>query len=529
MKMKAQRAILAVFLFIGISPITLMAQEVENDVEQVETQPSNADKMLSPQKERETTYRLETFGSLSTGDNIPYWMFHHTWGVVPLKSGNYYVRAGAAHQQQINRNISFDLGVDLVTSSKQDYLESFWLQQAYARVKWKSLQLSVGMKEDYQSIVDPYLSSGDMIHSNNARPNPEINISIPEFTVVPFTKKLLYVKGEFAVGKYLDGSYLKDATSAAKFANQNYVKDPLSHHKSLYFRIGNIERREKAYQFTFGFEHYVQWGGDLYLSKEDRFIKFPNGIGDLAKVIMAKEETKLVGNSPETYRVEAIGSHSATINAKFDYGREYGDEIFSIYYQHYINNVSGLKYENYPDMLLGVQYKTQYKQLISGIVLEYFYSRNQTNPEVPESPESPQPDNYYNSYTYPQGKSYFGMSTGTSLFRSPRYNVFGYGYPDGYIGFASNRVLALHVGIEGYFFNQFHYSLLGTFGETYGTYIAPLKNRQQGLASVANVTYSFEKISGLSITGSAAFNAGAFFGPNSYGGGITIKKTGKLF
>ena len=34
--------------------------------------------------------------------------------------------------------------------------------------------------------MDRNLSSGDMTQSANARPIPEINISMPEFTLVPF-------------------------------------------------------------------------------------------------------------------------------------------------------------------------------------------------------------------------------------------------------------------------------------------------------------------------------------------------------
>ena len=48
------------------------------------------------------------------------------------------------------------------------------------------------------SLWDRNLSSGDMTQSANARPIPEINISMPEFTLVPLTKGWLQVRGDFA-------------------------------------------------------------------------------------------------------------------------------------------------------------------------------------------------------------------------------------------------------------------------------------------------------------------------------------------
>ena len=97
--------------------------------------------------------------------------------------------------------------------------------------------LSIGSKERYNSLWDRNLSSGDMTQSANARPIPEINISMPEFTLVPLTKGWLQVRGDFAVGKSFDTDYLKD------FANskQTYVKNVLWHHKSFFFRIKDTE------------------------------------------------------------------------------------------------------------------------------------------------------------------------------------------------------------------------------------------------------------------------------------------------
>ena len=166
MKMKAQNALLPVFLFLSFFSMTSKAQNRTIETERsVADSLNNFTRKTSLDKKSETTYNIEAFGSASiAGDNTPFWLQHHNWGIVPFEAGNYYARAGAAHKQKVGQNVSFELGVDLVTSSKQDYIDSFWLQQAYGKVKWKSLQMSVGINENYRSVIaDPFLSLGDMI------------------------------------------------------------------------------------------------------------------------------------------------------------------------------------------------------------------------------------------------------------------------------------------------------------------------------------------------------------------------------
>ena len=83
--------------------------------------------------------------------------------------------------------------------------------------------LSVGSKENRHSLWDHSLSSGDMVLSPNARPIPEIKLSMPEFTVVPLTKGWMQIKGDFAVGKSFDTGYLEDFSNG----KQTYVKNVL--------------------------------------------------------------------------------------------------------------------------------------------------------------------------------------------------------------------------------------------------------------------------------------------------------------
>lgn len=148
-----------------------------------------------------TSYRAELFGSLATGDNTPFWMTSNRYGIVPLEGNNTYLKAGVFHQQHFGKGFRWGAGLDLVGVTPRD--KHAYIHQLYAEIGYKCIEVSLGSKERYHSLVDPFLSSGDMIYSNNARPIPEMNISIPRFTTVPLTKRLVTVQRKLQCGPFV--------------------------------------------------------------------------------------------------------------------------------------------------------------------------------------------------------------------------------------------------------------------------------------------------------------------------------------
>jgi hypothetical protein len=435
----------------------------------------------------------------SSGDNAPFWLINHTWGVVPLDAPSAYIKAGVFHTQTFKRDMAYELGVDLVGSSKQKNRNNYWIQQAYAGVKWKSIALRAGWKEEYGGTIgNPKLGSGDMVYSNNVRPNPEISISIPQYTLVPFSKKRLYAKGDFAIGKFLDGNYLEKTAANLK---QRYANNPLTHHKSLFLRLGNIEWQEKGFQWTVGFNDYVTWWEKNYTLQNGQYKELYSSSSNFSKVIFPVLQY-------------GSGSRSSSYNIRLDYGKDYADEVFSIYWQHPMKTRSDFQMRNYRDMLVGIEYKSRRNRAISGFVFEYIFTKQQGGSFKSD---------YYNQNSARQGNSYYGRTIGNPLLLSPEYN------DDGYIGFRSNRIFALHAGVDGYLNKRLQYTLLATYGDTEGSFVSPYKSVRTGFASSFDVTYYYPRISGLSLKCAIGYNAGNFFGPSAIGGGLTIRKTGKLF
>ncbi|MCD7972276.1 MAG: capsule assembly Wzi family protein [Candidatus Azobacteroides sp.] len=478
-------------------------------------------------QQKHLDYRIETFGSVATGDHTPFWMLYHNWGMVPLKSDNGYLRGGTFYKQELNQDWSFNAGMDLAISTSHSY-NTAWIQQLYGELNWRFFRLNIGSKEDYLSLLDKNLSSGDFVFSNNSRPIPEIRISIPEFILVPHSKGNFYIKGNFSVGKFMDGKWMENT---AREQNRNYTKNVLSHFKSIYFRFGNIETRNKL-QFTVGMDHRAQWGGEIYrydaVNNEYSKTSQPHGLSDFMRVLIAKEGRSSSSEADQAY---AAGSHWGAYLFKLEYKLN-PDRILSAYVQHFYEDGSGMVFENYWDNLLGIQYQVNKKNIISKAVFEYIYTKHQTGPvhfNITMDEEHSHlkskgngNDNYYNNVDYVQGPSYFGRTLGTPLFLSPEYNR------DGHLNFKSNRIIAFHLGVEGYFTPDFSYRLLATTGETWGRYYVPYINTRTGFASNLELIYDWnsEKIKELELKLSLGFNKGEFFDEDSWGAGITITKRG---
>jgi hypothetical protein len=479
---------------------------------------------------RETTYEAEAFGAFSTGRNVPFWMLYHNWGKVPLDANSFYFSGAVFHKQQISSTWSFQAGLEMAASSPHAF-GTVWVQQAYGEVNWRVFQLKIGSKEDYTSLLDENLSSGDFNASNNARPVPEIRLNLNRFCPVPYTKGRMYVKGDFAVGKYLDGKWQEDIASPHY---RQYLTDVLSHHKSLYFRFGDIERKDRL-QFTFGFSHHAQWGGNIhYRMTGGQGVPYyktgrqPHSLGDFLRVMVAREGGSGSSGSDTLY---VAGSQTGNYLFKFDYKLR-SSGFLHLYYQHFFDDGSGMGPESLRDMLLGMQYRTTEKRLLSNAVLEYVYTKKQTGPihfnlmmddahdDIRNKGNGN--DNYYNNFDYLQGPSHYGRTMGTPLFLSPEYNR------DGYLDFKSNRIIAFHLGIEGYFHPALSYRLLATTGQTWGRYYVPFVAVRDGFASNVDLTYTCPQLKDLDFKLSIGFNTGKFFDENAFGAGITVTKRGVI-
>ena len=177
----------------------------------------------------------------------------------------------------------------------------------------------------------------------------------------------------------------------------------------------------------------------------------------------------------------------------------------------------------------GFEYDAVGKKLISGIVVEYYQSTDQSGP-MNFQPNlyahtnlkywTVGDDNYYNHGFY-IGWSNYGRGMGSPLVTSPIYNK------DGNLTFENNRVRAYHIGLMGYLSNEWSDRILATYREGLGTMNTPFINPQYGFSGMVELNYSPNKINGLTASVAVACDRGVLTG-NNWGVNFTLKQRGVL-
>jgi hypothetical protein len=423
-------------------------------------------------------YKAELFTVLGQGDYTPFWITSNTYGVVPLKSNNAYLRTALSWDQMLSEDWKLEAGVDLITAT--NHTSDVWIQQFYADISFQQVKLSIGSKERYNSMLDRKLSVGDFDYSGNARPIPEVYFSVPEFTIVPLTKEIFRFKADFALGKAFENKYIRET----KPQGADYSLDVLWHHKSLFFKLED-PREQFPFSLLFGLEHAVQWGG---WTSHKSFGKLPGSIKDCLRVILGKQGGD---NALEGDQVNVLGNHQGTYNIKLGYKHPLFE--MALYKQHYYDDNSGMEYANWRDGIWGVEAEFFRQSYVKKIVLEYFQSTNQSGSmhflEYNSSRDvrGGGDDDYYNHDFYFSGWSYFGRGLGNPLITSPEYN------DDNALYFKNNRIKAIHLGVRGDITSSIDYRVLLTGMQSWGRMREPFLERKDNFSALLECNYNFSK------------------------------------
>jgi hypothetical protein len=465
---------------------------------------------LSLSAQSGVTYRLETFGSLSSGNYTPFWLNSNTYGVVPLKTNNGYLRSDVSWKNAFSDDWKFEAGIDLIAAT--NHTSSIWVQQLYGDISFRKIKLSIGSKERYNSMLNKRLSTGDMNYSMNARPIPEVNFSIPEYMTVPFTKDILQLKADFAVGKSWDNNYIEET----KQKTAPYAKDILWHHKSLFFHMEDPEG-SFPFVFTFGLDHAVQWGGWTSYSE---FGDLPHSPKDFLRIVLGKQggESAVDGD-----QINVLGNHQGTYNLKFGYKHRLFETTF--YKQHYFDDNSGMEYANWRDGIWGTEIKFLNQSYLKQIVLEYIQTTNQSGPmhfldyDPDRNVRGGGNDDYYNHDFYYSGWSYYGRTLGNPLLTSPEYNT------DNALFFKNNRIKAVHLGMEGNVTPEIDYRTLFTGMQSWGRMRRPFLDRKDNFSMLIECNYQSDRLRNWALRVQIALDKGDLYEDN-FGVSMKITKSG---
>lgn len=460
-------------------------------------------------------YRAEVGTSLSAGEHTPLWLNANRFGFSSTERNNVWLRLSAFKYIDDSKRFDWGAGVDLGVAHRLQ--STFMPQQLYAEVKYRCLDAMIGAKEIDDNFLDRSLSSGSLTQGWNARPIPQVRIGIFDYANVWGCNEMFAVKGHVAYGMFTDNWWIR------RWANPefNYALNTLYCSRAIYFRGGNAEKF--PLEGELGLVMDSEFGGKTWIATgggEGHWEKHPTYPKAWFKALIPMkggsdtswgEQTNVEGNF--------LGNWSMSLKWQDPRGW-----MVRLYYQHFFEDHSMLFFD-YPwkDGLYGVQAKLPKNRIVSDIVYEFLYMKDQAGPVYwDHTPEIDYQisgrDEYYDHYIY-NGWQHWGQGIGNPLLTSPLYNS------DHNIYFYSTRVISNHLGFKGDPSDQVSYRVLASHTRSWGTYYVPFERAKANFSWLAEVKYHPAKLKGWEASLSLAMDHGSLIG-NSFGAQLSISKTG---
>ncbi|WP_461629824.1 capsule assembly Wzi family protein [Labilibaculum euxinus] len=439
--------------------------------------------------QKKTNYEIGASSAVGTDNNLPFWLLSNQNGIVPTHG---YVMGDLSLGMNFeeNQNESFDFmwkASGLVYTGKESKL---MVNHLYGGIRWRFIHFYIGQKSHAQKYDGLSSTNGDLLYSNNSRAYPQYELSVPEWTNVPYTKGFISFKGLLSDGITMDNRYIDNARI---------------HHKNFYLRIFE----DYKLSASAGIEHYALWAGTHPVNGN-----ISGSLSKYMKIFMIEGDDAGSFNNDE-YR---LGNHIGSY--RFDV--YYNDDKFSLnaYLQTVFEDGSGKRMNNNPDGLYGIYYKNKKSDnaLIQSAVIEYYHTSYQGGSifQIGDHILGGR-DNYFNHGEYRSGWTHQGRTIGSPLFTT--------GTKDGHVVIANNRFKAVHFGIGGEIFGL-PYKTYFTYSSNYGTYNIPYASKLKQFSGYAEVNVPVKQIP-FKIDLACALDRGKLLGDN-LGFWIRLSKKGIL-
>lgn len=483
-------------------------------------------------------YHTEAGAHVASGTFAPYYMTANRYGTVANATGAY-LRAGAFIDMDSTQRFSYAAGLELIGmyetpspvrrwengsfTTAQVNPQYFRIQQLYADIKYRSLFLSVGMREKAHEnpITNFHLSSGNVILSGNARPTPQIQAGFHRFVDIPLTNGWVQIKGDIAYGKFLGDDYLRKHYG---YYSSFITTNVFYHYKSLYFR----SNPNQPFVFTLGIEDAVQFGGKNEAYENGALKTTTYSPVDLKAFWQAFFPSAGDSETATGDQLFVYGNHVGAIDMAAEYTFKDKSQLRA-YTQWIFEDGSGMGKQNGFDGLWGLSYHTNRRSIVSDIVVEYIGLDNQSG-AIPWQPTDfpgtsvttavSGGDDYYNNF-YFNGWQQGGFGIGTPMSPSIMYNT------DGYMRYLNTRVRGGHMALQGYIASEWQYRFMASYREAWGTPFIPARYDLCQTSLLLECTYTPQMLEGWKFCASVAGDIGNLIG-NNIGLSLSVVKSGNL-
>lgn len=463
-------------------------------------------------RNRSTT--LEMGYAQKMGNFLPYHLSANQYGLLSPQSSQVYARA--SHEQSYaNENWRAQFGGDLIfyfNNKESYYIRPLHLQQLYAKGNWGKYYLQVGSKEEAQQFV-PELSSGNMVGSDNARPEVAyFKAGMDDFVHTFITGNLFEAKFNISWGQFTDGSvnsegywnyenhyrvkgyeskYWDEITDPRQHAK---VKNAHLHRASAFVRTTS----RKPFFVTLGVEHAAIYGG--YVNGENC-----NEGWNWLRAMM--------GGSGKKENNQF--NHVMSLDMRADLRLQHFQLGF--YKQHYSDDMDGGIATSGADGLWGIDLNLFRRKWLRQVVVEYLQSTNQSGVVYANDVYTHYDfDGYYVYRTAGNSNFYHdqhmgawahgGMILGNPLLASPLYNT------DGYPDMTSNMLRAYHLAFNGQIMYGLDYTVKLQHTDSWGTPFAPFGEIRSNSSWMVDLTYMINNA--WHLNGRIAADHGSLYGNN---------------
>jgi len=451
-----------------------------------------------------------------TGDKTAFWLVNQRHGLGSLKTDNAYLRTALYKETNSSKVFDWAAGVDVVGAT--GYQSNAIIQQAYLDVKYKSWLLSIGSKERGAMLKNQELSSGGMTWSGNARPIPQVRLELADYVSYPWLmKNRLKFRGSLAYGRFTDDNYQKKNVNAALY---NYNSDVLYHYKSAELRY---DFANSPWSLEIAGETAIQFGG--FLHKPDTVLSTPSRFKNYLMALIPSQGDQ---NSQITDQNYVYGGTLGSWQIKANYTQK--EWQLSAYLENFFEDFSGMSKQNKMDGLWGIEYKSNRACGITGVVVEYLQTTDQSGPihwAIHDTPgthlsyAATGSDNYYINGFYNSGWTNYGFVNGNPLLTSPVYNQ------NGAIEILNSRVKAFHLGIQARASKVWKGKLLLTHSRNWGRYDRPFFGIKNSLSTLGEIECNPSRWKGWKIALATATDHGEMYG-NNFSVSLSVKKSGLI-
>ena len=481
----------------------------------------------------ELNWEATTTANVGTGSFAPSLIMANRAGTVTQSKG-VYERAAIFAPLEPEKRFSFSFGADAYVQATSAVDYSRWdassgefreiarrpatvtLQQLYGEIKYRSLFLMAGMKENDRTFLNNPLSSGDVTVSNNARPIPQVRAGFYDFVDIPLTQGWVQIIGEIAYGKFTDAKWTEDHFN---YYNSFITTGVWYHYKRLYLRSNPRQR----FSATVGMQHAAQIGGYYRRYHNGECIRTYHDKVNFKAFLDVFVQAQYSDSDMAGEALNFRGNHLGSWDLNFRYLLKNNDEI-SFYVMKPWEDGTGIGWQNGFDGVWGLAYKSSGQTWVKGAVIEYLDFTNQAGPflhePTPEIPSNPTgADNYYNNFMYNSWTNY-GMGIGSPALKSTIYNR------DGFLEYSDNAVRGFHLGVEGEAAG-IDWRVLLSWKQSKGTHNIPRAKRVQSTSMMIGAGYAIPKADGLRINAQIGFDAGDLY-PGCFGALVSVTYSGNI-